>query len=688
MKSQALYLIVACIVLFSYFNEISSAELPNSSSKPQVFTELDLKDVNNQQLKESYSIFSQLMCLIKLLNLFYSLNSPFIGSQSQELLLILSKEENIVDKHSMIRNELLQRNIDLLSSIDVNAIKRCSDLTRKLSRDICSNSSLFAEFLLELTETVQSIIFIITSCNLETRISEDFSTENVRDFLLSIHEHFTRIIVDVTEQNEDQGQEENKISHRIDGLSSWPSDQDLYNEEVSSSLVLLNQEQNSNQSHFCLKINKEDESDVSQNNLGNNDNAEDGANKKSGRKKNKKSSVKSRIDKCQATCSNLQLNQQDEGSGFEGAGLSNTSGFNKEADKAKMEVSDTDERRGRGKNVTHKEQTSKKKHLEGRPDGSRNPTIFVPPAEQLTLDPMGGARQRIKTKNHKPKKNDGRRSRKKSRSPSPKSSTSSGAQFGSSSRSPSPKPSTSSEGQIGFSLRSPSPRQRIHSNSQVSSPLSSHSQSISKHVSLQDTPNSKSKNKPSRRSRSRSRNASPTTPRTESVTAEGQSKDGELEASEALFLIQGAEETLTDILKLEEELMNLSYSLQKNLQEMNELLLKIVDRGDQFAAVKTQMLILTEALEGWKKDIDFGFNGRYVLMNAKDVLAVIPPSVAARKGLASRVCGFKDCCKVKHPSDKYTVGTNCCKCKKCDCSCLFCLPYPSNSPKKSIYDVD
>lgn len=690
MRSQVLYLTVACFVFFFYSKEINAAELPNSSNKPQVVTKLDIQNVEIELLKQAYSIFCQLMCLIKLLNLFNSLNVLFTTRQSQELLLILSKEESVIEKHSDIRQELSRRNIDLLSSIDVDAIKKCSDLTRKLSGNICSVSSQFVEFLLELIELIQSIIYLITSYNLEISISDGFSSENVRDLLLSLNEHFSRLVLDATKQNENQEQGVNKESISMDGLSLSLSNQDLYNDESDTSLSLLGQEQdlylecpfdNSN-------INKEREVSTLNNKLGNN-NAENGANKKRNRNRNRKNrdgNVNSKENICQTPHSNIQPNQQDEDGRFEGASPSNTSDVRTQASITKLEASNADEGSSRGKNSTHKKHTSKKKHLQSRPDGPQPQAAFVQPAELLKLDPKGGAKQKVKTKAVTSKNNNSRSSR-RSRSRSPKPCTSLRAQTGSSSRSSSPRPCTSSGVQIGSSSRSPSPRPHVSSISQVGSSLRSHSQSRGTFASLQDTSHLKGKSR-SRRSRSRSRGASPTAPRTESVTEGDQSKDGELEASEALFLIQEAEEVLNEILKLEEELLNLSFQLFKKLQEMDRILLKITGRGDKFAAITTQMEIIKVALGDWIKKIDFSSNGRYVLMNAKNVLEALPPSVAARQGLASRVCGSKDCCKVGHPSDKYIVGTNNCGCRMCDCSCLFCLQHPFDSPKKSIYDVD
>ncbi|PPS96939.1 Uncharacterized protein GY17_00001008 [Cryptosporidium hominis] len=678
MKSQVLYLTVACFVFFFYSKETSAAELPNSSNKPQVVTKLDLQNVEITLLKETYSIFCQLMCLIKLLNLFNSLNNLSMARQSQELLLILSKEKNVTEKQSEIREELLKRNIDLLSSIDVDAIKKCSDLTRKLSRNICSNSSRFAEFLLELIELIQSIIYLITGYNLETSISEDFSSENVRDLLLSLNDYFLGLVLDATQQNENQEQGVNKESNSMDDLLLSLPNQDLYNDESHALSSQLGQEQdlylecseNSN-------INKERKAPTSDNKLGNNDHVENGASKKSKRKKNRKDkdgNVNSKENICQTPPCNIQANRQDEDGRFEGASPSNTSGVKTRANITKLEASNADEGSARGKDSTHKKRTSKKKHLQSSPHGPQPQVTFVQPAELIALDPRGGAKQKVKTKTDTSKNDNRRNSRRRSRSPSPKPCTSSGAQTGSSSRSSSPRPCTSSGVQTGSSFRSHSPRPRVSSRSQAGSSLRSHLQSKGKSRS--------------RRSRSRSRDASPTAPRTGSVTEGDQSKDGELEASEALFLIQEAEETLTEILKLEDELLNLSFKLHEKLGEMDQLLFKIIGRGDKFAAIIAQMEIIKVALEDWRKKIDFSSNGKYVLMNAKDVLAAIPPSVAARQGLASRVCGSRDCCKVGHPSDKYIVGANQCGCRMCDCSCLFCLPHPFDSPKKSIYDVD
>ncbi|TRY53367.1 Signal peptide region containing protein [Cryptosporidium tyzzeri] len=653
MNSQVLYLTFACFIFF-YFKEIGAAELPNSSNKIQVATKPDIQNVDTKQLKAIYSIFCQLMCLLKLLNLFKSLNISFTTRQSQELLLLLSKEESVLAKHAEIRKELSGRKVDLLSSIDVNVVKKFSSLTSKLTKNIANDSQQFVELLLELIQVIQSIICLITSCNLEISITKGFSSESVRDSLLSLNEDLSGYILDATQQNENQEQGVNKQTVGVNNLSLSFSNEDLYNDESGTSSSPLDQELDLYLACPNNSNNKEIKTPTSSNELRNN-NAGNGANKKNKIGKNKDNNVNSKENIDQIPHCGIQPNWQC--CRLKYVIPSNTSGVKTQAAKTKLEASNADEGGGKGNNSTPKKRTSKKKHTQN-PQSKATP---VQHAEHITLDPSGGAKQKVKTRNYTSKNNNGRNSRR--------------------SRSPSPKPCTSSEAQTGSSSHSSS------SKSQVPSSQHLPSQSSGTPVNSRSTTHLKGKSG-SRKSRSRSRRASPTAPMAKSITEGCQSKDRELEVSETLFFVQEAEEILTKISNFKAELLNLSFILYKKLEEMERLYQEIVHKGDKFAAIMAQMEIIKMALEDWKRKIDFSSDGKYILMNARSILEAIPASVAARLGLASRVCGDKDCCKVGHPSDKYIVGANVCGCRMCDCSCLFCLPDPSDSPRKSIYDVD
>ncbi|KAH8582121.1 signal peptide protein [Cryptosporidium sp. chipmunk genotype I] len=632
MRSEVLYLTASCIIFFLYFETIGTAEFPSINDKPQVVEQKDLENIESRLLTLNYSIFCQLMYLIKLLNLFNSLNKTFTTKNSKELEVLLSAEENVRNKHAEIRNELLKRGVDLLSCINVNSIKRFSELNSKLANCMYSDTSNFIETVLELNELTLSLMQSITSFRLETFVSDGFSTENVRDLLLSISENFSTLILDVSQQNENQLQRKHTDENSTKNFSPNFVDGDLYLENAS----------NTPQSFLQ---GKKSVSSVSNQPDKNNQNNEPGKNKKS-RGKNRKN-----VSSVGNKKINMQVSEENKRGEFKGAGPNNSSS-SKEQNNASGSKPLKSEKGSNKETQGTKKQTSKKKHLENHGDDRQPQNVLVRHAESVRLDASGGAKQKVRgdTKQSKKKNRSNSRS---SRSPSPRPHTSARLQAGSSSyrRSPSPRPHTSAELQAGLPLR-------IRSKSRS-------------------------------RRRSRSRRTSSATRRSESAAREGQIECNKLESYSALFLVQEAEENLSELLALEAELLNLSYDLYKLFLEMNQMYQEIKHKGSKFTAVKTQIKILNTALKEWLQKMDFGNHEiKYVFLNAREVIASIPPSVAARQGLASRVCGSKDCCKVNQPGDKHIVGFNNCGCDKCDCSCIFCSPYPYNSEKRSIYDVD
>ncbi|OII74456.1 uncharacterized protein cubi_00009 [Cryptosporidium ubiquitum] len=610
MKPKTVYLGLICITFFFHFRLIDNANLHNNPNKIRILKKSDLEQVESKLLSSNLSVFNQLKCLIRLLDLLELIDKTLNVGKPGQLEILFSIKEGIDAKHSEIKDELLRRNINLLSCADVELIKRFSDLNVKLNESLYEGQTFIVESLIEFLELVRLLVTSITDLQLETFISEEISTENIRDFLLSLSEHYSNLLLSITEQNDDEkerGADENQ------------------SENASSSSVPLSKNQDSKATNKLIKDNKNTELERNEKNRNRKEKKSKAFNQKEAYDV-EASLNKAKLGESSQRKETLAVSQKSISGGVEQAQASGVGSIITEV----------------GDQKTHnfpKKRTNKKKHLNNDEKSRHQPeNILVRHAENVKLDERGGAKQ------------------KRGRAKGPKKT----AETGSRARSTSPKPHSSRE-------------------LQASSRLWSRSRSGSRS-------RRRSRSRSGGRSESHSRY---TIERVHSFAQEVGNDIGELGSYSPLFLVQEAEEKLTELLKVEAELLNLSFELKNMFLKMNEISSRVECKGHRFSAVRTQVKILNQGLGRWVLDTDFdSLDIRYTMMDAGNILSNIPPSVAARQGIAARACCFKDCCKLNDPSDKHIVGFNNCDCNSCDCNCIYCSSIPDSFNKKSIYDVD
>ncbi|KAJ1608766.1 hypothetical protein OJ253_1810 [Cryptosporidium canis] len=665
---------ITCIIVLLQFDFIYTTDTPNNGDKAFIQLGISTDNIEGEVLKHCYSV----ICLLKnLIGLFLKLESlsilltPNTNALIQEL---LKSKKGVDEQHTNTKQELLRRGYDLLFCLDTVTTKRISNVGKGIDEYLYTDQKFQTELLLELMDLIRVSIISITNLKAEIKLNDGYTTESIRDILLSLLEGFSDLVLNVSEDITPQPGSTTNARGRLDNDQSEQL-RDLYgceNKDPNDNLANTSQQ-------ACSSSRNNDSNEDAKDSQG--FTAESSSRNKRGNKKKKGKSINDNQGESGAAFGEgAQASTSESARGQEPeqpvAGPSSSSGgvdLNRE--RQRQSVSKQSEKVDPTENRPKKHK-SKKKHLDNNQE-----KLYVPPlvmrAEDINLDERGGAKQKRKGKREFSEIIQKEGSNPGSRNYSHIDKTQKAGGFSGSGLRPRGRSDSRSPGKSRSGSRSRgSRRSRSGSRSRGSRRSRSGSRSRGSRRTRSGSQ--------TRRTRSGSRGIEPEAAQSNASQGEGFTTDNQ----QLLFLVQEAEEKLKEILDTEMVLKELSYELYLLFVKMTELYNKMTLKGHLYSGLCCQIEILSQHLTGWFKENDVNDpNWNYSLMNADSLLAKLPSSVASRKGIAAKVCNNKDCCTVNHPDDKQIVGYNECNCPYCDCNCIYCRS-SDDSDSETIYNVD